>query len=117
MIGRKEKILNDLKDVMSDLGGLDRDKIADQATFLELGFDSLFLAQMSTAFKKKFGVSITFRQLLEETASPDALADYINAHLTPEEPAISKPQPSIMPTQPIAPTLPIPPTPVIPHSL
>ena len=117
MIDRKEKILNDLKNVMSDLGGLDRDKITDQATFLELGFDSLFLAQMSTAFKKKFGVNITFRQLLEGTTTPETLADYINAHLTPEEPATSERQPATMPAQPIAPTLPIPPIPAIPHSL
>ena len=70
MIDRKQKILNDLKDVMSDMGGLERDKITDQATFLELGFDSLFLAQMSTAFKKKFGVNITFRQLLKKPQAP-----------------------------------------------
>jgi len=105
MSDRKEKILNALKDVMSDLGGLDRGTIADQSTFLELGFDSLFLAQMSAAFKKKFGVNVTFRQLLEETPSPEALAQYLDAHLTPEEPAILKPQPSIMPTQPIPPPL------------
>jgi len=110
MTDRKEKILNALKDVMSDLGGLDRDKIADQSTFLELGFDSLFLAQMSAAFKKKFGVNVTFRQLLEETPSPEALADYINAHLTPEEPAIAEPQPPI-------PTTLIPPTPPISRSV
>ena len=110
MIDRKQKILNDLKDVMSDMGGLERDKITDQATFLELGFDSLFLAQMSTAFKKKFGVNITFRQLLEGTTSPEALADYINAQMAPGEPTISERQPSI-------PTKPIPLAPAIPHSL
>ena len=53
MIDRKQKIFNDLKDVMSDMGGLERDNRTDQATFLELGFDSLFLAQMTTAFKQK----------------------------------------------------------------
>ena len=107
MTHRKEKILNDLKDVMSDLSGLDRDKIADQLTFLDLGFDSLFLAQMSAAFKKKFGVNVTFRQLLEETPSPEALADYINSHLPPEEPPIPEPQPSIIPTKLIPPSQPI----------
>src|SRR4030095_10815323 len=116
MTDRKEKILNALKDVMSDMGGLERDKITDQATFLELGFDSLFLAQMSAAFKKKFGVNVTFRQLLEGTPSPEALADYINAHLTPEESAISERHPSV-PTKPIPPTPPIPLAPAIPHSL
>ena len=31
---------------------------------LEMGFDSLFLAQASQAFEKKFGLKVTFRQLL-----------------------------------------------------
>lgn len=104
MTDRKEKTLSDLKEIMNDLGGQDRDKITNQSTFLELGFDSLFLAQLSAAFKKKFGIHITFRQLLEETPTPEALADYVNAHLPVEEPAISKSQPSIMPTQPTSPT-------------
>ena len=101
---RKQKILNDLKDVMSDLGGLDRDKIADQSTFLELGFDSLFLAQMSAAFKKKFAVNVTFRQLLEEVPSPEALAHYIDSQLPSEVVPISEPQEPIGRTKPVTPS-------------
>ena len=78
---RKQRILNELKHVMCDLGGLECDKIADQATFLELGFDSLFLAQMTVVYRKKFGVNVTFRQLLEEAPSPETLAGYIDSRL------------------------------------
>jgi len=35
------------------------------------------------AFKKQFAVKVTFRQLLEETPTPDALAEYIDAQLPP----------------------------------
>jgi acyl carrier protein len=101
---RKQRILDELKDVICDLGGLERNKIADQATFLELGFDSLFLAQMTTVYRKKFGVNVTFRQLLEEAPSPKALASYIDSRLPPEEPPPSKPQPAVIPamTSPIS---------------
>jgi glutamate-1-semialdehyde aminotransferase/non-ribosomal peptide synthetase component F/acyl carrier protein len=90
---RKERILNELKDVMRDLGGFEPDKIDVQATFLQLGVDSLFLAQASTAFKKRFGVKIVFRQLLEEAPSLDTLAGYIDAQLPPDKPPVSTPRP------------------------
>jgi amino acid adenylation domain-containing protein len=81
---RRERILSELKDLMQQLGGLEPDQLDVQATFLELGFDSLFLAQASTAFTKKFGVKIAFRQLLEAAPTLDALAGFINSQL-PEE--------------------------------
>jgi glutamate-1-semialdehyde aminotransferase/acyl carrier protein len=71
---------------MGELGGLEPDKIDVQATFLELGFDSLFLAQASTAFKKRFGVKVVFRQLLEQTPTLEALAGFIDSQLPQEEP-------------------------------
>ncbi|MGB7951438.1 MAG: aminotransferase class III-fold pyridoxal phosphate-dependent enzyme, partial [Candidatus Binatia bacterium] len=114
---RQQKILNELKDVMSDLGGLECDKIADQATFLELGFDSLFLAQMTTVYRKKFGVNVTFRQLLEEAPSPKALAIYIDSRLPLEEPPPSKPQPAVVPVMPVPVPAPEPPAPPIPPPL
>jgi len=45
------------------------------------------------AFKKQFAVKVTFRQLLEETPTPDALAEYIDAQLPPLAlPAPASPQ-------------------------
>ena len=41
---------------------------------LELGLDSLLLTQAATLFQRKFGVSLTFRQLMEELSSLDAIA-------------------------------------------
>src|SRR5262249_4960114 len=54
------------------------------ATFLELGFDSLFLTQANTEFRKKFNVRITFRHLLQEAPTLDALAEFIDNNLPPE---------------------------------
>jgi len=55
-----------------DLADLDRN-----ATFLELGFDSLFLIQFSQRIKQSLGVKVTFRQMIEDLASFDALIDYL----------------------------------------
>ncbi len=81
---RKERILDQLKATMEDLGGLDPEDIEIDASFLELGFDSLFLTQATMTFKKTFGVDVTFRQLLEDTPTPRALAEFIDAALPPD---------------------------------
>ncbi|MDX2263492.1 MAG: amino acid adenylation domain-containing protein [Hyphomicrobiales bacterium] len=47
------------------------------ASFLELGFDSLFLAQFATQVQKEYGVKITFRQLLNDIPSIAALERHL----------------------------------------
>lgn len=78
---RKERILEALKLVIRDLSGIEAADLDSQATFLELGFDSLFLTQANSAIKKKFGVKLTVRQLLESCSRLDTLAGYIDSQL------------------------------------
>lgn len=69
----------------------------DAATFTELGFDSLFLTQASGAIQSRFGVKVTFRQMLGELSSVAALA----AHLDREMPAEAPPTaPVVVPPLP-----------------
>lgn len=63
-----------------DIADLDR-----EASFMELGFDSLFLIQLSQEIKQRFKVKVSFRQLIEEVTSVDALI----AHLVDRMPAAS----------------------------
>ncbi len=72
-----------LRTLFSNISGLTADQLVSSAPFLEIGLDSLLLTQASTAIEKSFGVHVTFRQLLEELSSLDALA----AHLAPSMPA------------------------------
>ena len=72
-----------LRTLFSDISGLTADQLIASAPFLEIGLDSLLLTQASTTIEKSFGVHVTFRQLLEELSSLDALA----AHLAPSMPA------------------------------
>jgi acyl transferase domain-containing protein/glutamate-1-semialdehyde aminotransferase/acyl carrier protein len=54
-----------------DLGGADTD-----ASYTELGFDSLLLTQASTALKKAFSTEVTFRELMEDFTTIGELAEY-----------------------------------------
>jgi len=73
-----------IDEVMHDLGGLEPADIPGDATFLDLGFDSLFLTQAGLALKKKFGIKVTLRQLLEVAPTPDALARMLDEQLEPD---------------------------------
>ena len=84
VISRKKRIIVELKNIIHDLSGIDPTSIDIHITFLELGFDSLFLTQANMEFRKKFDVKISFRQLFEEVPTLDALADFIDSHLAPE---------------------------------
>ena len=96
---RQERILTTLRTILHELSGIDLSNTDPSATFLELGFDSLFLTQARQSLQSKFGVKITYRQLLEDAPSLTALAAYIDEQLPPDalstEPArANEPSPS-----------------------
>ncbi|WP_372787019.1 amino acid adenylation domain-containing protein [Phenylobacterium sp.] len=86
---RHERILAQLKTIVCKLTGLPVERVDAHATFLELGFDSLFLTQANAAFKKAFKIRMTTRQLMEATPVLDALAAYIDREL-PADAAIGE---------------------------
>ena len=78
------KLIASLKPMLGELAGKDMGGVDPQATFFEMGFDSLLLTQVATVLKKRFPIKITFRQLLEELTSLQAIARYIDGKLPPE---------------------------------
>ncbi|AFH50188.1 Polyketide synthase-like protein [Ignavibacterium album JCM 16511] len=78
---RKEYITGILKDILEELSGISKSELDESKTFLELGFDSLFMTQVSLAFQKRFDVKITLRQLLETAPSINAIAEFIDGSL------------------------------------
>ena len=81
---RADIISENLKEILNRLSGLAMEEMPDNTTFLEMGFDSLFLTRANAEFKKAFDVKITFRQLFDEAPTINALAGYIDAQLPPE---------------------------------
>lgn len=70
-----------LTELLRDSSGMELRELDPKASFLELGFDSLFLIQFSQKIKQKTGVKITFRQLIESVPTIDSLVDYIAAEM------------------------------------
>ena len=90
---RKERILKLLTKQLSELSGMEVARLNPSASFLELGFDSLFLTQASLAFQNRYNVKVTFRQLLEDLPTLSDLAAYIDSKLAPDAllPAVAAP--------------------------
>ena len=78
---RLPQLKADLLSLFSDLSG-DTLTLAETGTpFLELGFDSLFMGQVAAALGRDYGVEMTFRSLLSDHPSIDALAAHLDATL------------------------------------
>ena len=104
-----------LKEIFSGMSGLHQNEIATDASFLELGADSLLMVQASQAIQDRFGVTIPVRFIVEENPTIVALADFIDQAL----PAPPVPSPAVDATPPVpipstlpAPAAPRPPTPL-----
>ncbi len=74
---RRDRIIAELTAVAADLSGYGADELPSGRTFLALGFDSLFLTQLASAYQKTFKCAVTFRQLIAEQPTIEALADYL----------------------------------------
>ena len=64
---------------------MDLSNVESESSFLEIGFDSLFLTQATQALQTRFGIKIAFRQLLGEQSTFEALAEYLDHSLPAEE--------------------------------
>lgn len=84
---RAPELRNKLRALVRELSGIEVKD--DKATFTELGFDSLFLTQASQTIQSRFGVKVTFRQMLGDLSSVAALAGHLDEVMpaTPAAPA------------------------------
>ncbi len=81
---RTNKISEDLRAMFEELSGVNLLGERQSESFLELGFDSLFLTQVSQQVQRTWSVKVTFRQMLEQFSSLHLLAEHLNATLPPE---------------------------------
>jgi amino acid adenylation domain-containing protein len=80
-VARRSYIQDRLQHIIHEMSGMSLADVDVHETFLNMGFDSLFLTQANLRFKKEFKVKITFRQLFDAAPSIAALADYIDGEL------------------------------------
>ncbi len=81
---RRARVAAAVLKTLEDQSGIAAAELPASSSFLELGFDSLILTQVSQDLQKEFGVRISFRQLLDESATPASLAAWIDGQLAPE---------------------------------
>jgi amino acid adenylation domain-containing protein len=87
----EDAMLNDLKALITDLSGTDLTDAEADASFLELGFDSLFLTQLTQGIQSKYKVKLTFRQIMESYPTLDSLSAHLKETVAPNL------QPSVAP--------------------
>ena len=80
-LDRCTRIRGLLAEIFEELSGTNLSSVDHSATFLDLGFDSLFLTQVTQSIQSKFGLKITFRQLLDQLSTLEALAAYVDSKL------------------------------------
>jgi amino acid adenylation domain-containing protein len=81
IMDRNQRIRQALSQILEELSGMDVSQIEANTTFLDMGFDSLFLTQVTQAIQGKFGLKVTFRQLLDQQSTLEALASFIDERL------------------------------------
>jgi amino acid adenylation domain-containing protein len=91
-VPRKERILQILVPLLQDLAGVESGVIKPDVTFVEMGFDSLFLTQVSQAFSKNFGVKVSMGQMWEDLNTPERIAAFLDDNLPPESMAEEPPK-------------------------
>ena len=92
---RKDVLIDEVRNILYELSGMDPESMDPSAAFLELGFDSLFLSQAVIRFNKRFNSQLSFRALFEEVPTIEALAVHLDESLPPGvfEPEVTPPAP------------------------
>lgn len=88
---RRDRLIEQLRRVFDDVAGVDLSEAGPTVSFMELGLDSLMLTQVALQMQKVFSVKLTFRQLMTEYRSLDALAGFLDSQMPPESPAVATP--------------------------
>lgn len=70
--------LDAVRELFLDVAGVQLEPGDEHGTFLELGFDSLLLTQITSHLNARMGTSLRFRQLLEDFPTADTLAGYLD---------------------------------------
>jgi amino acid adenylation domain-containing protein len=69
-----------IREIVASLSGVDASKEDGGRTFLEMGFDSLFLSQFARSIEIDFGISVTYRELTDELNTFDKLSAHVEAN-------------------------------------
>ncbi len=89
--GPNQKLRQRVVELFENLSGEPIANLDPGTTFLEMGFDSLFLSQVTQQLQRDFKAKLTFRQLLGDLSTIPALVAHLEAILPPEMQAAPAP--------------------------
>jgi amino acid adenylation domain-containing protein/non-ribosomal peptide synthase protein (TIGR01720 family) len=99
---RENEIIATLRTIVSEMSGIRPSEIDLDATFIEMGAESLFMLQASHSITEKLGVKVPFRLLMEEYPTLRSLAAYIDQKLPAPAP-VEMIQPEVQEPVPVVP--------------
>ncbi|WP_128436460.1 type I polyketide synthase [Streptomyces cyaneus] len=113
------RVLHSIVEATARHLGEDPSAIVEDASFFDLGADSLQMISVLRELEQKHQIKVTMRELFEETGTPRRLAEFIVARMpdapgdAPQRPAVPDPVPTaVVPAVPAPPVVPPPaPTP------
>ncbi|WP_028213148.1 hybrid non-ribosomal peptide synthetase/type I polyketide synthase [Paraburkholderia mimosarum] len=87
-IDRKPRLIAELASLLAEMSGEAPDTSNPDVTFWDLGYDSLFMGQVSRQLRRRYDVTISFRQIMSDYPTLPALAQFLDGALPPDpEPA------------------------------
>jgi len=107
MAERKQTLLVELKQLLGQLSGQDFSQTPEDSSFLELGFDSLFLTQIAIEASKAFRVKLKLRDFLDAHPTLGEMTAHLDATLPAGEhqPVPSAAEVTAAPASPSAPVV------------
>ena len=106
---RKDRFSQRLIELIAPISGYESSLLSTTALFLEQGFDSLSLAQISVEIENEFGVKIGFSKLMNQFPTVEMVAAHLDAILPPEAFAPAPLAPSVPAPLPAQTPAPLPP--------
>lgn len=106
---RKVRLQPIVASMLEELSGVKVGPELYETSFMDLGFDSLFLTQVTQSIQRRFKVKVTFRQIMEQHSSVAALSGHLDSLL----PADAFPAEPAAPAQTAAPVVAMPQVPAL----
>lgn len=78
------RLTEQVKTLLYEASGIEMQEMQPGSTFIEMGFDSLLLTQISISLSRKFNVPISFRNLNEQYETIELLTEYLEFKLPKE---------------------------------
>ncbi|MFN4266565.1 MAG: amino acid adenylation domain-containing protein [Aquabacterium sp.] len=99
IMSRIPRLQEEVTRIICDVSGLTPDAISGDATFVDMGLDSLSMTQATLEFERVFGMKMRFRRLMEDLDTLSKLTQFLDQELPADKFA---PAPVAAPTAAVA---------------